>query len=115
FSRTVEDARRPYLVRPRRGGRALGRGGRGLLEVRAVEQARVAGAAVVVGGERVAGEEEGVELDGRGVTEAEDVGRSLAGPTRDQEDRAARRAGRRQDLDVERDGARHHAGAVERH
>ena len=65
----VEVARRPDLRRASCRGGALGVGGVRLLQVGAVEQPGGAGAAVVVGGERVAGEEEVVEVDGGGIAE----------------------------------------------
>ena len=110
----VEVARRPDLRRARRGGGPLCVGGVGGLQGGAVQQAGVAGATVVVGDERVPGEEEVVEVDSRRIAERVAARRALARPARDQEDRAARRSGCLKDLDVERDRARHDAGPVER-
>ena len=110
----VEVARGPDRVRAVRRGDALRVGGDRGLQLGAVEQAGIAGAAVVVRDERVAGEEIAVERHGAGVTEAEDVSGALAGAAGDQEDDAARRALRGQLLDVQRDCPREDAGAVER-
>ena len=68
-----------------------GFGERGL-ERRAVEEAGLARAAVVVCDEVVTREEVAEERVGGGVAEREDVGGALPGPAGDQEDRAARDA-----------------------
>ncbi len=113
--RRIEVARWADCVRARRGRRALGVGCVRGLQRRTVEQARVAGAAVVVRDERVAGEEVVVERDFRRGPEAEHVRRALAGTAGEEEHGAAVDARARHDLDVKRHGARHDAGPVERH
>ena len=105
-ARAAPRTRRPPPARCRR---------RGALQRGAVEHPGRARAAVVVGDERVAGEEAAVQRRRAArVTEAVDVGRALARPARDQEDHAARNALRGQFLDVQRDRARHDPGAIER-
>src|SRR5581483_10662456 len=84
------------------------------LERRAVEQPRVARAAIVVGDERVAGEEEAEEEGVLRRAERERVRRSLARAAGEEEDRAARLAGGRELLDVQADRPRQCAGTVER-
>ncbi len=84
------------------------------LEDRAVDQPGLAGAAVVVGDEAVAGEEVAVELHRRRRPETEDVRRALAGPAGDEEQRPPLGAVGREVLDVERDRPRDAAGPVER-
>ena len=115
IDRGVVVAGRPDLVRA---GRHLGllgdRRGRGL-QAGAVEQAGLAGAAIVVGDERVAREQALVERDAGGRAEVERLRRALARAAGDQEHRAARRAEGGHLFDVQRDGARNDAGRVERH
>ena len=85
------------------------------LERRAVEQSRRAGAAVVVGDERVPGEEVAVERDVRRRPEIEHVRRALAGTAREEEHDAAADSRVRHHLDVEGHRPRHDAAPVERH
>ena len=81
----------------------------------AVEQTGVAGAAVVVGDERVPGKEVVVERDVRRGVETEHVGRALSGTAGDEEHHAAVDSLARDHLDMKGHRARHDAGAVERH
>ena len=67
------------------------------------EQPGCAGAAVVVRDERVSGEQEAEEVGAVGRAEVEHVRGPLSGPAGDEEDRPARRSGRCERLDVERD------------
>ena len=87
LGRAVELARRADDVRADGCRGALLVRGERHLERGAVEEPRLAGAAVVVGDERVPREEELEERGGRRRAEAEDVRRPLARAARDQEHR----------------------------